>query len=85
MAPCGAIPKRENGRTLPFVAVFHDHHLVVVAPAMIAVPSVVAMMPAVIAMLDHNGLGARNRRRGDGNRAKRGDNVSKFSHFILLH
>jgi hypothetical protein len=70
----------------------HDY-LVVVAPAMIAMPTVIAMLTefgarvhmVAVAMLDHNGLSTRNRRRRNGNRAKRGDNVSKLLHVALLH
>ena len=65
-----------------------DHHLVVMAPAMIAMPTVIAVpevVPAMITMLDHDGLGTGNRRRRDGNRANGGDNVSKLPHVVLLH
>src|SRR5271167_1478757 len=80
MAPRGAIPVS----ALAFVlAMLDDHHLVVMAPAMIAVPTVITMppvMPAMVTMLDHDGLSTGNRRRRDGNRAKRSDNVSELSH-----
>jgi len=60
-------------------AMLDDHHPVVVAPAVIAIPTVI-MVPAMITMLDHDGLGTGNRRRRDGNGAKGGDNVSKLLH-----
>jgi hypothetical protein len=42
---------------------FDDHHPVVMTPAMIAMPTIVTMpdvMPAVIAMLDHDGFRTRD-------------------------
>jgi hypothetical protein len=69
-----------------------DYHPIVMAEVTTAVKTVSAMpiaMPtmvrAMIAMLDHDGLGARNRRRRYRNRAKRSDNVSKLPHVLLLH
>src|SRR6185369_4393876 len=66
-----------------------DHHAVAITmpsamPAAV-VPifctRAIAMMMAVIAAtLDHDGLGARNRRRRDDDRTKCGDNVSKLLH-----
>jgi hypothetical protein len=41
---------------------------------------VVMVTHVVAALLDHDGLGARNRRRRDNERAKRGDNESKLLH-----
>jgi hypothetical protein len=64
-------------------AMFDDHHLVVMAPAMIAMHPVITMH--MIVMPDHDGLGTCNRRRGNSDRAKRGDNVSKLLHVVLLH
>ena len=73
---------------LAFVIAALDHHPVVMAKATVAVKAVSAMpavVPAMIAMLDHYGLGARNLRRRYRNRAKRCDNVSKLPHVLLLH
>jgi hypothetical protein len=60
MAPFGAIPVP----ALAFViTMFDDHHPVVMTPAMIAMPTIVTMpdvMPAVIAMLDHDGFRTRD-------------------------
>jgi hypothetical protein len=64
-----------------------DHDAVMTAEVAIAVKTVgampiamPAMVPAVIAMLDHDGFGTRNRRRRYRNRAKRCDNISKLPH-----
>jgi hypothetical protein len=66
----------------------HDPVVMTMAPsAMVAAvmpvfgTGAIAMVMAVVAAtLDHDGLGARNRRRRDDERAKRGDNVSKLLH-----
>jgi hypothetical protein len=65
-----------------------DHHPVAVAmtftmPAMIAMAAKFA--PAVmVAVSDYKVLSTCNRRRRDGDRAKRGKNVSKLLHIVLL-
>jgi hypothetical protein len=56
------------------------HHLVVMAPTVIAMPTVVAMH--LITMLDHDGFSICNRRRRKSDRAERGNNVSKLPHDI---
>ena len=74
MAPFGAIPVS----ALAFVAVvLDDHRPVVMVPVMMPIMMTVAF--------DHDGLGAGNGRRRDGDRTDCGDNVSKFLHVVLLH
>jgi hypothetical protein len=66
-------------------AMFDDHDPVV----MVTMPAVIAMhfgacIEAVMIVPDHNVLGTCNRRRGDGDHAKRCNNVSKILHDVLL-
>jgi hypothetical protein len=66
------------------MAMFADYHSVV----MVMAPAVIAMhfgtrVHSVVIMPDHHFLGTCNRRRRDGDRAKRGYNVSKLLHVIL--
>src|ERR1043166_7161143 len=92
MPPCGAILVPECRDS---IAAFADHDAVAVAmmpPA--TVPAIVAMhailrpraFPVVMvaAALDHDGLRACNRRRCDGNRTKRRDDVTQLLHVVLL-
>src|SRR5437016_8934606 len=92
MAPKGAIHV-SNVREL--VAVLADHDTIPVAmmpPA--AMPAIVAMhaifrprvFPTVMmtAALDHDGLGACNRRQRNRNRTKRRDDITKLPHVVLL-
>jgi hypothetical protein len=77
-----------------------DHHPVIVAaPTVVAMFPEVAMFAEVamlaefgtraetimVVMLDHQGLSTRNRRRRNGDRAQRCENVSKLLHIVLLH
>jgi hypothetical protein len=72
---------------LPLIvaAVLDDHYLVVMA-----VPAVVAMsaefgaraVAMVIAVSDHNGLGAGDRRRRNSDHPKGGNDVSKLLHVV---
>src|SRR5262245_6900644 len=55
------------------------------------VPPVVAMLAKlgmgtapVIAMLDHDGIGARNRRRRNRDRSDRRDDITRLPHAVLL-
>ena len=96
MAPCGAI---SVSSTVDVMTLIDDHHPVGVMMAPAPVPATVTMLaelgarPEVkaiakvmtIAALDHDGLGACNRRCRDGNRAKGRKNVSKLLHCSLLH
>jgi hypothetical protein len=66
------------------MTMFDDQHSVVMA----MVPAVIAMhfgtrVHSVVMMSDHHFLGTCNRRRRDGNRAKRDYNVSKILHVVL--
>src|SRR5438874_3982456 len=88
--------KRKNGplrghsrvaSVVMMMAFLDDHHLVGVAMAPTFVPAMVTMhhgmrTVAVVmaAALDHHGFCACNRRRCDGDRAKRDDNVAKLPH-----
>jgi len=86
MAPCVAISVSSSVRVMTLL---DDHHLV---GAMMAPASVQAEVPMFAELsarthlvmmgtaLDHDGLGAGNRWRCDGNRAKGGKNVSKLLH-----
>jgi len=67
------------------MAMLDDHNpvMVVMMPAMIAMHFGTRVEPVMI-MSDHDFLGACNRRCGDGDRAKRCDNVSKLLHDVLL-
>src|SRR6266700_4128080 len=94
MAPCGAIPVS----ALVLVAMFDDHDPVAMMPPTL-MPATVAMLAEVamlavfgtgavavmVAMLDHDGLGAGNRRRRNRHRTERGDDISKLLHVVLLH
>jgi hypothetical protein len=66
-----------------------DHHPVAVAMALI-MPAAIAMAAkfgpraVMVAVSDYNVLSTRNRRCRDGDRAKRGKNVSKLLHIVLL-
>jgi DNA-binding response OmpR family regulator len=69
-----------------------DHNPVGVAMAPALVPAAVAMFAEfgpraevmMVAVPDHDVLSTCNRWRRDGNRAKRGKNVSKLLHVVLL-
>ena len=52
----------------------------VAMPAIFGTRAIAMMMAVVAATLDHDSLGARNRRRRDDDRTKCGDNVSKLLH-----
>src|SRR5487761_2257474 len=73
------------------MAMSDHHHPVVMVPASIVAPAVIAMQVAAhagmvsVAMPDHDGLGTGNRRCRDGDQAKRRDNVSELLHLVLLH
>jgi hypothetical protein len=60
----------------------HDHHIMMVGMPMVtmesAIPSVMMM-----AAFDHNGLGAGDRRRRDGDGGECGNDVSKLLHVVL--
>ena len=78
MAPCGAI------LSLTVMAVSDDHPVV-----MVMMPAVIAMhvgtrVHSVMIVPDHHFLGTCNRRYGNGDRAKRGNNKSKLLHDVLL-
>ena len=68
-----------------------DHHPVVMVPTVIPMPAVIAMhfgtcaVMVAVAVPDHDGFSTGNRRRRNSDRAKRGDNVSKLLHVVLLH
>ena len=67
------------------VAVPDDHHPVM----MMTMPAVIAThfsprVETVVIVSDHHFLRTCDRRRGNGNRAKRGNNVSKLLHDVLL-
>src|SRR6266436_1930267 len=75
------------------VAMFDDHNPVAVAmmpPTL--VPAAIAMLakfgtravPVMAAALDHDGLGAGNRRRRDRDRTECCDDISKLLHVVLL-
>ena len=73
MAPRGAI---FLCRALTLVMMLDDHDLLVVLmPAMIAMH--------VVAMLDHHGFSAGNRRRRNRDGTNGGNNVSKLLHVVL--
>jgi hypothetical protein len=68
------------------MAMLDDHHVVVMG-----VPTVVAMhfgtraeTAMMVAVPDHNGLGAGNRRGCDGNGGQCGNHISKLLHSVLL-
>ena len=88
MAPRGAIlVSRLNmcHGSLTVMAMPNDHKpvMVVMTPAMIAMHFGTRVEPVMI-VSDHDFLGTCNRWRGDGDRAKRCDNVSKLLHDVLL-
>jgi hypothetical protein len=66
------------------MAVPDDHDPIVV----MAMPAVIVMhfrtRVETVVMSDHHVLGTCDRRRCDGNRSKRGNNVSKLLHIVLL-
>ena len=67
-----------------------DHHPVAVAmafimPAMIAMAAKFGPRAIMVAVSDYDVLSTCNRWRRDGDRAKRGKNVSKLLHTVLLH
>jgi hypothetical protein len=66
------------------MAVLDDHNPIVV----MAMPAVIVMhfctRVGAVVMSDHDVLGTCDRRRCDGNRSKRGNNVSKLLHIVLL-
>jgi Na+/H+ antiporter NhaC len=92
MAPQGAIFRLGTQNSVAML--LDDHNLVAMTmppSAMVAAVAVASefgtrtiammmVMTVVAATLDHDGLGARNRRRRDDKRAKCGDNVSKLLH-----
>src|SRR5258705_13444722 len=92
MAPCGAISVSSS---VGVMTLLDDHDLVgaMMAPATVTMlaelgarPEVMAIVKVMtIAALDHDGLGACNRWRRDGNRAQGSKNVSKLLHCALLH
>src|SRR5215471_3742121 len=96
MAPCGAIPVLAF-YVLVAIALLLDHNateiaVVVAVPAVGAVPAVIAVIAELrtgaapmIAMLDHDSVGTRNRRRHNRNRGKRRDDVTRLLHIFLLH
>src|SRR5450756_1733436 len=67
-----------------------DHHPVAVVTMHALVRAVIAVLAefgagaAVIAMPDHHGLGAGDRRCCDGDRGKGGNDVTKLLHDVLL-
>ncbi len=61
----------------------HDAIMMVMMPAVIAM-HFGACIETVMIMSDHHFLCTCNRRRGNGNRAKCGNNVSKLLHDVLL-
>lgn len=76
---------RKTGGAIPvsaflIVMMLDDDRPVMVVPAVMP-----AMVPMMMTVLDHDGFGVGNRRRGDRDRGERGDDVSKFPHGILLH
>src|SRR5205807_10306192 len=91
MAPRGAIFVSSS---VFVTVVLDDYHLVgvtMMAPALM--PAAITMLAELgacaVAMmltttLDHVGLCARNRRRRDGDRAKRCNDVTKLFHVVLL-
>jgi hypothetical protein len=75
------------------VTVLDDHHSVGVAMTPAFVPAVIAMFAELgacaialmmVAVPDHDGFSAGDRRCCDSNRAKRCNNVSKLLHTVLL-
>jgi hypothetical protein len=67
------------------MVMFDDHDAVM----MVMMPAVIVMhfgasIETVMIMSDHHFLGTCNRRCGNGNRAKCGNNVPKSLHVILL-
>ena len=67
------------------MVMFDDHDPIM----MVMMPAVIAMhfgagIETVMVMSDHHFLGACNRRRGNGDRAKCSNNVSKLLHDVLL-
>ena len=82
MAPRGAILYHAS---LAVMTMFDDHDPVM----MVMMPAVIAMhfgacIETIMIVSDHHFLGTCNRRRGNGNRAKRYNNVSKLLHDVLL-
>src|ERR1700730_3153733 len=81
------------------VMMLDDHHLITVAMAPAFVPAAVAMfaelsprtgaimiaVAIVVAVADHDVLGACDRRRGDRDGAECGNHISKLLHAVLLH
>jgi hypothetical protein len=70
------------------VTVLDDHHPVTVVTMHAFVPGVIAEFGAgaavMISIPGHDGLGAGDRRRCDGDRGKGGNDVTKILHDILL-
>jgi len=78
MAPFGAIPVS----ALFLFAMLHHDMIMMMVPAMVAMPTTIHV---VMAVLDEDRLGIGNRRRRDRNRTGCGNNISKLLHGVLLH
>jgi hypothetical protein len=86
MAPRGAIFVSVS---IVVVTMLHDHYPVVMMPAMITMPAMIAhfgagAVPVMIAVPNHDGFSTCDRWHRNGNRTKRGNDVSKLLHNVLL-